>query len=53
VKGYIHAVREGNFPSVAVESYEMVEGEWEKFIEQEGIVEYVQESGNGTEEHVY
>ncbi|CAE6509500.1 unnamed protein product [Rhizoctonia solani] len=35
VDAYIKAVREGSFPAVATESYEMESGEWEKFAEHE------------------
>ncbi|KAJ1305994.1 hypothetical protein OPQ81_010709 [Rhizoctonia solani] len=35
VDAYAKAVRDGNFPAVSAESYEMDSGEWEKFAEHE------------------
>jgi 3-methyl-2-oxobutanoate hydroxymethyltransferase len=36
VQNYVSAVREGNFPNVETEGYEMAGGEWETFLEQVG-----------------
>ncbi|CAE6388571.1 unnamed protein product [Rhizoctonia solani] len=40
VSAYAKAVRDGSFPAVGSESYEMDSGEWEKFAEHEQVQEF-------------
>ncbi len=40
VQNYVSAVREGSFPNVETEGYEMAGGEWETFLQQIGDSEW-------------
>lgn len=40
VDGYITAVRNREFPQVETESYSMDQGKWEKFLDEEGGLDF-------------